>query len=195
MTKNGFNGIRENNSKNDIQLKLSEIVRVLKKRKKMLFFSVTSALAVIIIYNIFAHPVYEATAVLKKENVNEQRYERDEFQQRFALDLMDELDTELEMFETRAVLLKVIDQLNLLLEIDKIDVNGNLYELDKSVDEFKLYLQYIDPDYSVFPDIKYVHVPNALHSGKYFLAKSSFNQFQLFDLKNEKLLSQIQVLL
>ena len=70
-------------------------------------------------YNQFSTPVFESSALLKKE-VNDNRGQRDEFSEFIRLQTSDQLETEMELVKTREVLSRVIDDLKLYVEFNKL---------------------------------------------------------------------------
>ncbi len=130
MKTNGRDDISHNQNLQKTEISLQELISIVKRRKKTILISTLSTLVLVLLYNFFASPVYESTVTLKKDVINN-RGTSSEFKEMFSMQTMDELDTEIEIIKTRTVIEKIIKELNLLVQIKKIETaSGKIQEFN-----------------------------------------------------------------
>ena len=105
-----------------IEVDLKDILQIINRRRKYLILTIISTLFLAVLYNYFTKPIYESSVLLKKENASERRLSRDEFERRFSLQTTDEIETEIELINTRSVLENVINELNLSVTMVNLKV-------------------------------------------------------------------------
>jgi len=163
------------------EINLFEIFRIVLRRKKILIFSIILTLILSFIYNKFAEPVYEATVLLKKENDQDKSGFKDLRDIVFAQS-GDEIATEMEIVQTQNVLKKVVDELKLILSINKIEIPGQkTIEIEESIVEYeKNYINgsFGNKDFPVFTEIE---ADEKHEKGQYYITKINKNTFSLYN--------------
>jgi capsular exopolysaccharide synthesis family protein len=168
-----------------------ERLQVLAKRKTFIIITALSLVAIVMIMNFLATPSYSASVLLKKDNSAENsRY--DEFKQIVSIQTSDQLETEMELVKTRAVLDKVVDELNLSLNVgefeepgeEKIEINSVL------IDYNSLHVQGSSAGKRM-PQFVEVEILPVNYSKYYYLIKAAENRIELYDAGNDKLLKAV----
>ena len=192
MNNNGRDQSSGSQSRQKAEISLYDLIQIIKRRKKTIIISTLSTLLLVLIYNFFASPVYEAASTLKKEVVNN-RGSSDEFKQMFSMQTMDELDTEIEIIKTRTVLEKIIEELDLLIDVQKVVYSdGRVKEVNKPLFSYKTLsrnaVQERLPQFSNFQ----IDLNNPFISKEYSIKISSKNIFELYDEESEILLNSAE---
>ncbi len=170
------------------EITFDEIINAISRRRKTLFITIFSFLILGLLFNLISHSKYKAETLLKKEYTGERSSFRDEFERRFALQTMDELNTEIEMIKTRSVLNRVIEELKLALIIEKIDLaGGKSHSLNHSFVEYEWYLEEQDIYANNLPRINIVEISPVTRDYKYYIIKSSDKSIELYDEKTDNL--------
>lgn len=113
-----YSGQNSQNSSADSEVKLHEILRIFNRRKFAMAIAVITMLALAVLYNTVSTPVYEASALIKKEKSYDDR--SGDIFTRFMMHNSDAVDTEIEIVKTRTVLEKVVTELELYFTIYSI---------------------------------------------------------------------------
>ncbi len=140
---------------------LLEIINIIYKGRIIIIVSVFVCLVLAYLYNQFSTPVFESTALLKKE-VKDNGGQRDELSEFIRLQTSDQLETEMELVKTRQVLSRVINDLMLYVEQKKIvGPNGDSYELNNAL----------------------IQIPDSgsTYSGEFSVDRPVFNNFELLN--------------
>ncbi len=116
--------VNEMNQNNTIQRKkgeisLEDIFNIILRRKAILIGAIVLALTVALLYNYFKTPVFEATTLLKKEQVARNTFST-ELSNLLLMQPQEEIETDMELVKTRRVFYKVIDNLHLNIFVKKI---------------------------------------------------------------------------
>ncbi len=120
---------------------LGEILQIINRRKSILIISVIVTLILAGVYSFIAKPVYESTVVLKKEKNPDSKSPSD-IMEIVNFQTPDEVETEMELVETWSVFSKVIDNLSLFLQVNKIELpTGKKININKSL------IDYYNPEY------------------------------------------------
>ena len=174
------------------EINLTEIVKIIYRRKYLLIISVIFAIALAYAYNSLVKPVYEASVLLKKEN-DQNNTKFKELTDIVFAQSGDEIATEMEIVKTQNVLKKVIEELSLNLFIEKIEIPGNeTLEIEKGLLEFQNdYIgdSYINHDLPRFLEVR---VTNAHQTDNYYIKKFHANAFGLYNTLTDELLQSKQ---
>ncbi|MFX0134047.1 MAG: GumC family protein [Candidatus Hodarchaeota archaeon] len=101
------------------EVRLSDILQILKKRKFILMITLSVSLMLAGLYSFFSTPIYEATTLIKKEKI-EKDYSQDEFKKITQMYTTDEVETEIEVLKTRTIYDKVIHELSLFFNVKQV---------------------------------------------------------------------------
>ena len=141
MTNNNINSNRIQKIKEKHPEKtIGEILQIINRRKSILIISVIATLVLAGLYSFTAMPVYESTVVLKKDVQNPKS--SNDLMSIVNMQSPDEIETEMELVETWSVFSKVIDNLSLFLQVNKIELPGG-----KKININKSLIDYYNPDY------------------------------------------------
>ena len=181
LSKNSLNS--SNNEKS-----LLEIIHIVYKRKWIIIISVLISLIIAIFYSFNSTPVYESTAILKKE-VGPKNTEAGDFLDIVKMQTEDEVETEIELVKTIDILSKVAKELNLNVQYEKIITSsGNTVMLHKLAHE--LY----DPEFSTeslpfrLPQIVSIDLKDLDESAKFYIIKDNEDSFSIYSEPDEKLI-------
>ena len=135
-----------------VEVSLPEILRIFSKRKWFIIYSVIGFLFAALIYNQIKNPVYEASVLLKKElNISDQA-QGDRIENILALRSQDELETEMQLVQTRDVIDNVIAELSLNIMINRIiEQDGTVTQINLPVTEYQN--NFISGNYKNLPKI------------------------------------------
>jgi uncharacterized protein involved in exopolysaccharide biosynthesis len=173
------------------ELNLGRVVNILNRRKYLLVITVVVSLILVFLYNTFTQPVYQSTAVLKKEST-EKAKPVDEVSQIINQKSEDQVETEIELVKTWEVMGKVIEELDLYLTVDKIvERNGNTIQINKPLAEYNR--EYFDgkTGYSRLPRILESQLIPSANSYSMYVTKSIDNRFELHNATNDNLFNFI----
>ena len=180
-------------SKNNRKEKsLLEILNIVYQGRIKIISSVIIFLILAYLYNLFSTPVYESTALIKKEAADN-RGNRDELYEIVKLQTSDLLETEMELIKTNEVLGRVINELKLYIELNEIiDPNGNTYELNNVFTDFpdsgNNYAGEISFDIPIFKSFQLMNENIEL---ELFIKKTGEKHFELWDANENKLITSI----
>ncbi len=160
---------------------LTDLIQILNRRKKTILLITVFTLILVLIYNFFALPVYEATVTLKKEVTNN-RGRSDEFKEMFSMRTMDEIDTEIESIKSKTVFKEVIKELDLLMYIKNIDFSdGEMLNIDGPLLNYEIL--YNNYDSSVLPRLSNVNIDitNSMIAKPFYIKVTKLNTFELYE--------------
>jgi capsular exopolysaccharide synthesis family protein len=177
--------------KNKNEKTLLEILYIVYRGK---FFIITFAFLSLILaylYNQISTPIYESTALLKKEVADYRR--TDELSELVRVQTMDRLETEMQLIKTGEVLYRVIDGLKLRIELQKIvDPTGKSYELkDVLIDHPDSNSTFIQQAPYSLPKFNNIVVKNKALEKELYVVKVDEKQFELKDVAENKLISSL----
>jgi capsular exopolysaccharide synthesis family protein len=171
------------------ELNLGRVVNILNRRKYVLAAAVVVSLLLAFLYNTFTQPVYQSTAVLKKENT-EKTKPADQVSEIINLKSADQVETEIELVKTWEVLSKVVEELDLYLTVEKIvERNGNIIEINKPLLEYNR--QYFDgkTGYSKLPRFLECQLIPSANTYNLYVTKSIDNRFELRNASNDNVIT------
>ena len=167
---------------------LIEIIYILYRRKYIIISSVIIIAALAVIYSYMVSPVYRASALLKKETVQDSK-SSNEFYEIVKMQTQDEIETEIELVKTGDVLGNVVNDLNLFMSFKKfVTQSGEEFELEKST------LDYNNPKLdtktlpSKLPNFIFVKLKKNKSGDKFYIEKVSKNEIGLFNAETDKLI-------
>lgn len=178
-------------SENRPGFNIFEILQMINRRKILLISSVIITLTVAILYNYFASPSYETTVVMKKERTQQNR-RQDQFRNIILMETADEIETEIEIVQSRTILEQVVRKLRLHFMITKIEqpyrepILLNKYWPDY---EHSFFGKKQAPDN--FPRFKIIEIVPPYRSGKYYIVVSEPQIFSLCDAKSNMVLQSV----
>lgn len=169
---------------------LGEILQIINRRKSILILSVILTLVLTAIYSFTVKPVYESTVVLKKEKGQDLKSPTD-LMNIVSLQTSDEIETEMELVETWNVFSKVINNLNLYLQVDKIKTaSGNQINIDKSlVDYYNPDYFNNPPDHISLPQFVEVKLNDLNTTSKLYVEISQDMTYRLYNAVNDSLIN------
>ena len=166
------------------EISLTEVFRIIKRRKNILFISVLLSIVAALLYNTFKKPVYATSVLLKKENVVDNNNNRDEVKNILLAQSQDALETEMELVKTRKVLNSVIDKLSLNVYISKIVFpDGSSQTLNESLLDYQnnYRLKY---DHNLYPKINAFNIGIKTKDAKFVAKNNLKNSFSIIESKN-----------
>lgn len=185
----------DSNSQNgsvESEVKLHEILQIFSRRKPALVISVLTMLALAVLYNFLSSPVYEASAMIKKEKSYDDR-SADDFTRAFMLHNSDEVETEIEIVKTRTVLEKVVTELNLYFTINHITTPDAIIQKDK------IMLSEYQHQLSERPDNRAPHLefqgfiaPGDFQGGDFYLQVTAGKMIELREAETDHLLKRVK---
>ncbi len=130
------NTMNQNNSsyRKKGEISLEDIFSIIIRRKAILISFVVLALIAAVLYNYFKTPVYEATTLLKKEQITRNPFST-QMSDLLLMQPQEEIETDMELVKTRKVLHKVINNLYLNIFVKEIVIPD-----DKNITVNKNYL-------------------------------------------------------
>ncbi len=178
-------------SKNNKKEKsLLEIFNIVYQGRLKIISSVILFLILAFLYNLFSTPVFESTALLKKEAADN-RGNTDELYEIVKLQTSDLLETEMELIKTNEVLGRVINELKLYIELNEIiDPNGNSHKLYNIFTDFpdsgNNYAREISFDLPIFKNFQLMNENIEL---ELYIKKIGEKQFELWKAEENKLIT------
>ena len=103
------------------QTSIDALILAFNKRKLIIALSFVVIFLAGAIYYLTRSPIYESTTLLKKEEQPKQQNAQDQYKRMVADQSLDDVETELQLVNTKTVLSKVVNQLKLNFFIDKIE--------------------------------------------------------------------------
>ncbi|MBK7631090.1 MAG: polysaccharide biosynthesis tyrosine autokinase [Ignavibacteriales bacterium] len=170
---------------------LLEILNIVYQGRTKIISSVIIFLILAFLYNLFSSPVFESTALLKKEAADNNGGQRDELYEIVKLQTSDLLETEMELIKTNEVLGRVINELKLYIELNEIiDRNGNSYKLNNVFTDFpdsgNNYAKEISFNLPIFKNFKLIDENIEL---VVYIKKIGEKHFELWNAKENKLIT------
>ena len=171
---------------------LLEILNIVYQGRIKIILSVFLSLILAYLYNQISTPVFESTALLKKE-VADNRGNTDELYEIVKLQTSDLLETEMELIKTNEVLSRVINDLNLNIELKEIiDSKGNSYKLNDVFTDFpdsgNNYAGEISFNLPIFKNFRLINENIEL---ELYIKKISEKHFELWNAKENKLITSL----
>ena len=174
-------------------LNFSDILRILFDRKILLIVTVLLFCGLAFLYNYFTIPIYETSALIKKEKLVNER-SPDEFQRIMQLQTMDEIETEMEVLKTRTVLEKTVEKLKLYFAVKSVSVPGqSSFPIPLYLYDYENYLKE-NPDASL-PQFRVTnfHPKKDIKSRAYYILATHKGTLELYHAKSNELLSSCNV--
>ncbi|MCB0744463.1 MAG: hypothetical protein KDC67_11205, partial [Ignavibacteriae bacterium] len=173
-------------NKTDISLK--EILRVLSQRKFIILAIILLSIIAAFLFNIFKSPVYQSSVLLKKEILSDQK-DDDIIRTILSGRTQDELETEMQLVTTRQVLDKVIDELSLNININKIvEADGTVTVIDLPLAEYQH--KYELNDYpATFPEISSLCIGLYTKPAEFKILGKSNNDIDIINSYNERVIN------
>jgi capsular exopolysaccharide synthesis family protein len=180
--------ISKNNKK---EKSLLEILNIVYQGRIIIISSVIIFLILALLYNLLSTPVFESTALLKKQAAN-RGGERDELNEIVKLQTSDLLETEMELVKTNEVLGRVINELKLYVELNEIiGPNGNSYKLNNVFTDFpdsgNNYAREISFDLPIFKNFQLLNENIEL---ELYVKKTGEKHFELWNAKENNLITK-----
>ncbi len=124
------------------QTSIDALILAFNKRRIIIFIALVLILIGGAIFYSLQSPIYESTILLKKQDRPKEQNIQDQYQKMIANQSLDDIETELQLVNTRVVLLKVVNQLKLNFIINKIEFpdNNNIDKIDKSLSDYNWWL-------------------------------------------------------
>ena len=175
-----------NNTKKEKSL--LEVLHIVYRGKTIIISSTFLFLILAFLYNNFSTPVFESTALLKKENVGGGA--TDELYELLRLQTQDLIGTEIQLIKSEDVLGRVIDECKLRVELKEIiDPVGNSFELNN------VFIEFPDSGNSFaeqigfsLPMFKNVELKNKKTERELYIEKKGENLFELRDAEENRLI-------
>lgn len=181
--------VSKNNKK---EKSLLEILNIVYQGRIKIILSVIIFLILAFLYNLVSTPIFESTALLKKEAADNSGGERDELKEIVKLQTSDLLETEMELIKTNEVLGRVINELKLNLELHEIiDPNGSSHELKNVFTDFPDSGNNYSKEISFnLPIFKNFQVMNENIELELFIKKTGEKRFELWNAKENNLITK-----
>ncbi len=164
------------------ELSLPEIFRILRRRKWIIASSILLFIILALLYNIFRKPVYEASALLKKEVLFENQNPQDKIQNLLGLLSQDEVETEMQLIQSRSVINSVIEELSLNINITEIiEQDGTVTTINLPIAEYQNKIQKGELS-NKLPQINKIFVGLKNIEDKFVISQLNKNRFNLKNL-------------
>ncbi|MFZ1290809.1 MAG: polysaccharide biosynthesis tyrosine autokinase [Melioribacteraceae bacterium] len=162
------------------EISLKEIFRIFMKRKLIILSFILLSLIAAIIYNTFKSPVYQSSVLLKKEILADQK-DNDVIKTILSGRTQDELETEMQLVQTRQVLNSVIEKLSLNIIISKIiEQDGTVTIIDLPLTEYQH--NYSLNEYPTsFPKINNLNIGLRTHENQFTILAKKNNNFDVLN--------------
>lgn len=159
-----------------------DLFRIIYKRKWIIIGTVVATLILAYVYNELVTPIYEATVLLKKETAPDKGLST-EFTDILSIQTQDEIETEMELVETWSVMSKVVEDLNLFLNVKQIvEPNGTVHEIKQPIIEYSdsSYLYDSSHPFS-YPEFLSVELKNKKESMVFVVKKTGEDRLEIYD--------------
>jgi len=175
---------------NTSQTSIDALILAFNKRKLIIALSFVVIFLVGAIYYLTRSPIYESTTLLKKEEQPKQQNAQDQYKRMVADQSLDDVETELKLINTRTVLSKVVNQLNLNFVIDKIEFpDDNITDFNKSLTAYNWWLADQEAGSTKYPQILDVQCDsNNVNNGKYYVIINA-GYIELYDAESNLLVN------
>jgi capsular exopolysaccharide synthesis family protein len=194
ITAQNFNHFGSNSQNGSVEpeVKLQEILQILNRRKLVIIFLVMTMLTLAIIYNIVSPPVYEASAIIKKEKVYDDR-SADDLTRIFLMQSFDDVETETEILKTRTVLEKVVNELILYFTINRITTPGVVIQKDRILlSEYQQYLSGSPDNRAPRLNFQGFLTPTNFRGGDFYLVVTADSMIEFHDAKTDYLIKKVK---
>lgn len=185
--------IVNNNNKPKEEKTLGEILQIINRRKILLLIATLSTVLLVFIYNDFTSPTYEASVLLKKDRPENKNINPNDFSNIINIQTSDEVETEMQLVKTWSVLSKVVDDLKLFLNVQKVVFpDGQSVQINESLIDYNHdYLENsaLAKSFPKFVDAKLVPTDG---SSSYYIEKTGNKEFKIYDATLNKLLQTVK---
>ncbi len=173
------------------EISLTEIFRIIKRRKNILIISIILFVLLALLYNIFKKPIYKTSVLLKKEQfVENSTSTQDQVKNILIPQNQDVLETEMELVKTRKVLNSVIEKLSLNVNVAEIVFpDGTTKKLNESLLDYQYNYQY-KYDHEVYPKINTFNIGVKTLKGKFVAKNNNENSFAIIESENNTSLNE-----
>ncbi len=166
------------------EISLTEIFRIIKRRKNILIIAIILSVLAALLYNIFKKPVYRTSALLKKEQFVENTANQDQVKNILIPQSQDVLETEMELVKTRKVLNSVIDKLSLNVYVSEIVLpDGTSKKINLPLLDYQNNYQY-KYDQNLYPKINTFNIGIKTKHGKFVAKNNNENSFAIIETNN-----------
>ncbi len=178
----------DNKTKEDVmsksEISLTEIFRVILRRRWIMIGSVLLFIMVALLYNFIKEPVYQSTVLLKKEILVDKNNPQDRIQNLLGNLSQDEIETEMQLVQTRSVINSVIEELSLNVRLSKIiEQDGTVTIIDLPLTEY--HNNYNLGIYSTkFPQIEKINMGLNSEEESFVISAYDSNRFIIRDENN-----------
>ena len=174
------------------EISLAEIIRVLFRRKWIIIISILLFIIGAILYNSLTKPLYQSTVLLKKEAAIEGNIQQDRIGNLVALKTLDELETEMQLVQTRDVLNNLISELSLNVKVKSIEEqDGTVTIIDLPISEYnnKYSLGEFPSD---FPKINLINIGLKTAESAFIISQNPNGVVELLDFESGKTLEDFR---
>ncbi len=169
---------------------IGDFLQMINHRKKIVIIAVLVAVIGVLAFNYTSKSYYSATVLLKKEN--NEKSAKDDLNRILAIDTKDQIETEMELVTTRGVLEKVVTELNLTLNVDRIEVpNSDPIQINKNILDYNDLFGGNNNSEKKLPEFLEVETKPSNYTYIYSVKKSSPNTFEVYDEDSGKLIQKI----
>ena len=141
------------------QTSIDALILAFNKRRLVIFVAFVLIFLGGAIFYSMKSPIYESTILLKKEEQPKNQNMQDQYLKMVADQSLDDIETELQLINTRVVLSKVVDQLNLNFIVNKIQLPDNdEIDFDESLTAYNWWLNDKGAEGLNYPEILSVKV-------------------------------------
>ncbi|MCB9211400.1 MAG: polysaccharide biosynthesis tyrosine autokinase [Ignavibacteriales bacterium] len=167
-------------SRRKAEISLTEIFRIFNQRKGIVILFIVLSLIAALLFNIIKNPVYQSSVLLKKEmpaNVQDNDVIRTILSGRSQ----DDLETEMQLVQTRQVLNSVINKLSLNIILTNIvEQDGTVTIINLPVNEYQH--RYSLNEYpATFPEIKSLNIGLNTQKNEFTIVDKPNNNFDILN--------------
>ncbi len=120
------------------EISISDVLVVLFRRKLIIIASIIVCLFGALLYNSLKNPIYQSSVLLKKELILDNKGEQDPLMSLIALRSQDELETDMQLAQTRSVLNRTIEELSLNILVSRIiEQDGTVTKINLPISEYQ----------------------------------------------------------
>ncbi|HKI77817.1 MAG TPA: polysaccharide biosynthesis tyrosine autokinase [Ignavibacteriaceae bacterium] len=178
---------------NESQTSIDAIILAFDKRKIVLFILFIVVFVFGFIFYLSQTPIYESTILLKKESQPKQQNMQDQYNKMVADQSLDDIETELQLINTRVVLSKVVKKLNLNFHVDKIQFpDKEEIDVDKSLTAYNWWLNNQEINKTNYPEVLDAKSDsNSNNNGKYYVLNTG-GYLELYKAETNTLINSIR---
>lgn len=191
MANGKHNKLDMSKSTNTSQTNIDALILAFNKRKIGIFIAFVVIFVCGAIFYSMQSPVYESTILLKKEEQPNKQNFQDQYNRMVADQSLDDIETELQLINTRVVLSKVVNQLNLNFIINKIQFpDDDEINLDESLTAYNRWLDDKGTDSLNYPqilDVKVDSIDDAKKLSCYAIMNAGY--LELYDAETDSLIN------